>query len=1051
MQGEKNRYKQQLSQIPEKAKKVLFFILLCLLFVLLRVWHLSFVQYEKKHNESLNPRKKVVLELPPRGTIRDRFDTILACNMLSYRLEVVYGDMKGVPSVVFDKKSKKRRFLRREYIHKLSKHVAEVTGLDHEDIEDQIHSKGALFDSVPLVIKNNLTEEEYYRLKAKERFFPGLRLVKVPRRTYPQGKRGCHLLGYVGHMPKREYEEIVERIQTLSSYCKGLDLGLDLEPFEGKTSLEIREELFALKEKSYALYDSVGKAGVEKSFEKELRGYAGKKVYFCDAKGHYMRELPFHKESVSGKRLYLTLSIELQEFCEQLLAQSEGDRQRFIEQSGKKEKRVHWLRGGSIVALEPNSGEVVAMASFPRFDPNDFIEKNENLVYWIENDRYAQKVFDRAIPIRKEQFEREWKEDAQILTQDLFLHLLLPKESGIRSKLCGSARIKEVYRIQKAFDALLQRFPQYSPKEVVDLLFEEEEGGALLQDKEIEKIFLLLDEAFDGLQSTREKLLLIDLSRLILSHEKIEEELLSFFADTTIEEWRQFSAEYAQMQEKIEEELRSYFHKALFKEWRVENEKAFLLAKRKEEKQLKRSSKPYMEYIEQKEEELFREFYKEKSLAYLLEALEKKSSTFSEIASLLPSHLVPSFFNALKRYKDLDSKLVGSYWEVDQKDGKGLFKAFLRHIGESPQSSSAFQEARPPGSVFKLVTAYTGLLQGYEEERTKNLSLFRLEDRFFIDGKKRYVGVFDTGKAIPQLYKGGRIPKSSSRHIGSIDLVGALETSSNVYFAILAGDVLKSPKQLIDSAGDFGFGKRTNILLPGENKGNLSDEKELDKTGVYAMAIGQHTLLATPLQTARMLQALLKEGQLTRPKIARCMAGKELSLPLSSKRQERERSKYERLLQAIGVTKSVFSLSPREKKDEVQTFPLEIDNQLLLPREVFVPLFEGMKKAHEKVQNDWGLKLFFSHKPSFLKELNEEKGVIGKTSTAEVIEPSFLLPSKERPLINHISYSAIAFEGDKPELIVVVSLPYGGYGKHAAPLAVKVIQKWRLLNTRSDS
>ncbi|HXF29806.1 MAG TPA: hypothetical protein VN457_08140, partial [Chlamydiales bacterium] len=71
----------KLSDIPVKANKLLYCLLLLLLFVALRVWHLSVIQHETKLDEALRARKKVVVEAAPRGTIRDRFNKILAGNV----------------------------------------------------------------------------------------------------------------------------------------------------------------------------------------------------------------------------------------------------------------------------------------------------------------------------------------------------------------------------------------------------------------------------------------------------------------------------------------------------------------------------------------------------------------------------------------------------------------------------------------------------------------------------------------------------------------------------------------------------------------------------------------------------------------------------------------------------------------------------------------------------------------------------------------------------------------------------------------------------------
>ncbi len=74
-----------------------------------------------------------------------------------------------------------------------------------------------------------------------------------------------------------------------------------------------------IEEMAYAVYDHVGKAGIEAKFEQELRGLQGKRSYASDARGNYLAELPEGRDPLPGKRLLLTISSELQEFAEQLL------------------------------------------------------------------------------------------------------------------------------------------------------------------------------------------------------------------------------------------------------------------------------------------------------------------------------------------------------------------------------------------------------------------------------------------------------------------------------------------------------------------------------------------------------------------------------------------------------------------------------------------------------------------------------------------------------------------------------------------------------------
>ena len=88
--------------------------------------------------------------------------------------------------------------------------------------------------------------------------------------------------------------------------------------------LQARKRLEELQEMSYTINDLVGKAGVESSYQEELRGRHGKKIYEVDVKGNFLRELPISKSPLSGKHVTLTISSELQAYAEELLSAMEG-------------------------------------------------------------------------------------------------------------------------------------------------------------------------------------------------------------------------------------------------------------------------------------------------------------------------------------------------------------------------------------------------------------------------------------------------------------------------------------------------------------------------------------------------------------------------------------------------------------------------------------------------------------------------------------------------------------------------------------------------------
>ena len=112
-------------------------------------------------------------------------------------------------------------------------------------------------------------------------------------------------------------------------------------------------------------------------------------------------------------------------------------------------------------------------------------------------------------------------------------------------------------------------------------------------------------------------------------------------------------------------------------------------------------------------------------------------------------------------------------------------------------------------------------------------------------------------------------------NVGRIDLLGAIEQSSNVYFAVLANEVLENPNDLANSVRKFGFGKKTGIELSREAAGAVPNDTGLDTTSLYSFAIGQHSLIVTPLQGALALSSFVNDGQILKPQIIHTIANLE--------------------------------------------------------------------------------------------------------------------------------------------------------------------------------
>ena len=171
------------------------------------------------------------------------------------------------------------------------------------------------FDSLP--IRTRLTDEEVARFAANRWRFTGVDIKARLFRQYPLGELASHVVGYIGRISEKDLEQIGAR-DALANY-KGSE--------------------------------HIGKIGIEQSYEKELHGTTGFEQVEVDAGGRAVRTLA-RTAPVSGNNLVLSIDIELQRIAEEALGS----------------------RKGAVVAIEPATGEVLAFASRPGFDPNLFVD-----------------------------------------------------------------------------------------------------------------------------------------------------------------------------------------------------------------------------------------------------------------------------------------------------------------------------------------------------------------------------------------------------------------------------------------------------------------------------------------------------------------------------------------------------------------------------------------------------------------------------------------------------------------------------------------------------
>ena len=188
----------------------------------------------------------------------------------------------------------------------------------------------------PSTLLYELSEDQIALLAVNQFRLPGIDVEAQFVRHYPQGDHFAHSVGYVGRINEKEAKQ------------------LDATQYRGT--------------------QSIGKTGIERFYENELHGKVGFEEVETNAQGRVMRVLR-HTDAVAGKNIVLSLDIKLQEAAEEAL----GDRR------------------GSIIALDPKTGEVLAMVSKPSFDPNLFVTGISSRDYSSLRDSIDKPLFNRAL------------------------------------------------------------------------------------------------------------------------------------------------------------------------------------------------------------------------------------------------------------------------------------------------------------------------------------------------------------------------------------------------------------------------------------------------------------------------------------------------------------------------------------------------------------------------------------------------------------------------------------------------------------------------------
>jgi penicillin-binding protein 2 len=291
------------------GKRMNFLFMLIFVALAVLVFRLCFIQlsqgdlYLKKAETNRYIQQQVTA---PRGLIYDRNRNLLVNNKPSFTITFT----------VLDQDVQKTK--------QIASQLAPLLGKQPTEVETAMDFEGQHYmTSMARKLMTNATEPQIAYIKEHQDELPGVNVVVEPIRDYLYGKLASHVLGYLNHIPG---------------------------------------DYWAAHKDEYLQSDMIGMAGVERSYEKELRGQKGKLQVEVNI---YNQPLQNERvqEPVKGNDLVLTLDKNLQAATENVLASAVQNLHR----------RVPTVKNAAAVALNPKTGEILAMASYPTYDPNMWI------------------------------------------------------------------------------------------------------------------------------------------------------------------------------------------------------------------------------------------------------------------------------------------------------------------------------------------------------------------------------------------------------------------------------------------------------------------------------------------------------------------------------------------------------------------------------------------------------------------------------------------------------------------------------------------------------
>lgn len=311
-----------------RSRGTWLFVLGCLIlsFFVGRLIQLNIIQGAEYQEIARRNSLRSLVVVAPRGIIYDRFGEPLVENEASLDAILL---PKNLPQAEDD----------RQRILEAARRLFQPD----EDTWQLLLARLSEGKAEPLLIKTNLEQSQVVHFLTLSSQFSGITLQKTAERRYIDSQIFAHVIGYEGKVRPEEYS--------------------------------------SLKESGYLLTDSVGKQGIERSYESLLRGIHGKELIEVDALGRIQQALGVVAPK-KGQDVYLTLDADLQR-------EAYGIMERILGQSK--------LTKGALIALDPQSGALRALVSFPSYDNNLFSGGIGREAYTTLINNPDKPLFNRAI------------------------------------------------------------------------------------------------------------------------------------------------------------------------------------------------------------------------------------------------------------------------------------------------------------------------------------------------------------------------------------------------------------------------------------------------------------------------------------------------------------------------------------------------------------------------------------------------------------------------------------------------------------------------------